>query len=204
MLDVRHLEAAGDRLAEPLGNDPLDGVVGVERRTDDGAGEGRRPVFALLLLVALTGQREFGLGDVHRLARRPEREYHHQACADEEGEVGRNVLVERIHRHRGVAGVAGDLEGVPAGDRYADEVHQVVSCEGEREGEGAAQDRDAQDVDPETLDEEEDETAYQPADQQREEDMVLDRMDEGRLRQRPFEALEECEVDDRRERCAAP
>ena len=40
VLDVRHFEAAGDRLAEPLGNDPLDGVVGVERRADDGAGEG--------------------------------------------------------------------------------------------------------------------------------------------------------------------
>ena len=87
------------------------------------------------------------------------------ARTDEEGEVGRNVLVERIHRHRGVAGVAGDPEGVPAGDRYADEVHQIVSGEGEREGEGAAQDRDAQDVDLETLDEEEDEAAYQPADQ---------------------------------------
>ena len=47
----------------------------------------------------------------------------------------------------------------------ADEVHQIVSGEGEREGEGAAQDRDAQDVDLETLDEEEDEAAYQPADQ---------------------------------------
>jgi hypothetical protein len=179
-------------------------MVGVERRADDGAGEGRRTVFALLLLVVLAGQREFGFGDVHRLARRPEREDHHHARTDEEGEVGRNVLVERIHRHRGVAGVAGDLEGVPAGDRYADEVHQIVSGEGEREGEGAAQDRDAQDVDLETLDEEEDEAACQPADQQREKDMVFDRMDEGRLRQRPFESLEECEVDDRRERCAAP
>ena len=165
VFDVRHFEAAGDRLAEPLGNDPLDGMVGVERRADDGAGEGRRTVFALLLLVVLAGQREFGFGDVHRLARRPEREDHHHARTDEEGEVGRNVLVERIHRHRGVAGVAGDLEGVPAGDRYADEVHQIVSGEGEREGEGAAQDRDAQDVDLETLDEEEDEAAYQPADQ---------------------------------------
>jgi len=62
--------------------------------------------------------------------------------------------------------VAGDLEGIPAGDRYADEVHQIVSGEGEREGEGAAQDRDAQDVDLETLDEEEDEAACQPAEQQ--------------------------------------
>ena len=53
-------------------------------------------------------------------------------------------------------------------------------------GEGAAQDRDAQDVDLETLDEEEDEAACQPADQQREKDMVFDRMNEGRLRQRPF------------------
>ena len=100
--------------------------------------------------------------------------------------------------------MTGDLEGVPAGDRHADKVHKVVSGEGERKGEGSAQNRDAQNVDLEPLDEEENEAAQQPAGQQRQNDMIFDRVDERRLGQRPFKPLEEREVDDRRERRAAP
>ena len=59
MFDVGHFETARNRFAQSFGDDPFDGVVGIERRTDDGARKGGRTEFALFLFVALTGQRKF-------------------------------------------------------------------------------------------------------------------------------------------------
>ena len=135
-------------------DDPFDAGVDVECRADDRAREDRRTVL-LGAFVALRRERQLGFGNVHGLFRGPEREYHDGARGQQDQEVGRNVVVQHAHQHLGIAAVPGDRVGVESGDGYADEVHQVVAREGQRQGEGARKDRDAQDVDLEPLYEEE-------------------------------------------------
>ena len=98
----------------------------------------------------------------------------------------------------------GDREGVESGDGYADEIHQVVACESQCQGERPRQDRDAQDVDLEPLDEEQQHGACHPADEERQQQVPVDHSDEGIVRKQRFESFEDCEIDDRRKRCAAP
>ena len=155
-------------------------------------------------VVALRREREFGFGHVERLFRGPQREDHHGARRQQDEEVGRNVLVERLHEHRGAARLACDAVGVEAGDRHADEVHQVVARESEGEGEGAREDRDAQDVDLHALHDEEQQRAARPADEQRQGEVVIHEIEERVVAQCVLEPLEDGEVDDGRERGAAP
>ena len=203
VLDILVFKAVGDGRAHARRNDPLDPRVDVERRADDRAREERRAVL-LLPLVALCRERDFGLGDVHGLLRGPERGDHDDARGEQDHEVGRDVLVQGLHEHVRVARVAGDREGVEAGHRHADEVHQVVAREGEGQGEGAREDRDAQDVDLQPLDEEERERADDPAGEQGQQQVAVDELDEGVSVEDRLEPLEEGEVDDRGERGAAP
>ena len=70
--------------------------------------------------------------------------------------------------------------------------------------EDARQDGDAQDVDAKALDEEEHQRADRPAGAERREEVRVDPHHGGVARQQRLEPLEDCEVDDRRERGAAP
>jgi len=204
VLDVLVFEPFGDRRAQPSGDDPFDSGVDVERGADDRARKERRAVLLFGPFVALRRERQFGGRDVHRLFRGPQRCDHHAAGGQQDEEVGRDVLVEGAHEHRGVARAVGDRIGVEAGDGYADEVHQVVAGEGQRQGEGSREDRDAQDVDPEALDHVEQNRTGRPADQHGGGQMPVHRLDEVVAREHGLEPLEDGEVDDRRERGAAP
>ena len=100
--------------------------------------------------------------------------------------------------------MVGDGVGVESGDGDADEVHQVVSGECQRQGECSREDRNAEDVDLELLDEEEHERADDPADEDGQQQMGVDPLDEGVAVEDGFQPLEDGEVDDCRERGAAP
>ena len=103
-----------------------------------------------------------------------------------------------------VSGVSGDGVCVESGYGYADEVDEVVTCECKGQGEGSAEDRDAEDVDLEALDEEERHGAYDPADEDGEEQVAVDPLDEGVPCEDGLQSLEHGEVDDCRERGSAP
>ena len=141
---------------------------------------------------------------MHGLFRGPQREDHQDACGQQDQEVGRNVLVQGSHEHLRVSRLPGDGVGVESGDGHADEVHQVVAREGQRQGERSRQDRDAQDVDLEPLDEEQQQGADDPADEQGRRQVAVDQLDEGVVGENGFQPLEDGEIDDRRERGAAP
>ena len=98
----------------------------------------------------------------------------------------------------------GDREGVEPGDGHADEVHQVIARKGQCQCERTRQDRDAQDVDFEPLDEEQQHGTCHPADEKRQQQVPVDHFDEGMVGEQRLEPLEDGEIDDRRERCAAP
>ena len=203
VFDVLVFEAARNGGPHARRDDPFDAGVDVECRADDRAREDRRTVL-LGAFVTLRRERQLGFGDVHGLFRGPEREYHDGACGQQDQEVGRNVVVQHAHQHLGIAAVPGDRVGVESGDGYADEVHQVVAREGQRQGEGARKDGDAQDVDLEPLYEEEQQRADDPADQERQQQVIVHHRDEIVSRQNGFKPFEDGEVDDRRQRGAAP
>ena len=205
MLDVLVFEPFGDRRAQPSGDDPFDSGVDVERGADDRARKERRAVLLFGPFVALRRERQFGGRDVHRLFRGPQRCDHHAAGGQQDEEVGRDVLVEGAHEHRGVARAVGDRIGVEAGDGYADEVHQVVAGEGQRQGEGSREDRDPHDVEPHPLEYPQDERRRGPEGEERQQDVLADILrDVGGDQSRTLETLEKGEVEDARERYAAP
>ena len=141
---------------------------------------------------------------MHGLLRGPEREDHHGSGGKQDQEVCGDILVESLHEHSGIARVSGDGEGIEPGDGNADEVHEVVTGECEGQGEGSREDGDAQDVDLEALDEEERQRADHPADEDCQQEVVVDPTDEVMPGEDGFQPLEYGEVDDRREGCSAP
>ena len=72
------------------------------------------------------------------------------------------------------------------------------------EGEGAGENVDFKDVDLEHLREVEQYAAYDPNSGQRQQQILVDELYDGIVVQHAFETLEQSEVDDRRERYAAP
>jgi len=96
-------------------------------------------------------------------------------------------------------------QGVVAGQRHADEVHQVVACEGKGQREGSRQDRDAHDVEPHALENVEEERRRGPEGEERHEDVVADvGRNGGRDQSRAFQPLEQREIEDSGQRDAAP
>ena len=203
VLDVLVFEAARDRIPQVLGDRAFDACADVEGCADDRAREDRRSVL-LLTPVVLRRKRKLGFGDVHGLFRGPQREDHQEACGQQDQEIGRNVLVQGPHEHLCITGFPGDGVGVEPGDGHADEVHQIVAREGQRQRERTRQDRDAQNVDLEPLDKEQQQRADDPADEQSRRQVAVDELDEGIVGEDGLEALENGEIDDRRQRGAAP
>ena len=112
---------------------------------------------------------------------------------------------QSVHHDRLAACVAGDLQCVVAGHRHADEVHQVVAGEGQRQGEGSREDRDPHDVEPHPLEYPQDERRRGPEGEERQQDVLADILrDVGGDQSRTLETLEKGEVEDARERYAAP
>ena len=181
-------EAARNGFPQVFRDYALDACADVEGRADDRSREDRRTVL-LLAGVILCRERNFGLGDVHRLLRGPQRENHQDARSQQDQEIRRNILVQRSHEHLRVARFPGDGIGVESGHGYADEVHQVVACKGQRQREGSRKDRDAQDVDFETLDEEQQQRADHPADGDGRGQMLVDQLDEGVVGEQRLESL---------------
>ena len=202
VLDVFVLEAAADLVPDSFGDRAVDRVACIQGGPYDGAREERRAV--LRLALALRRKRNFGFGDVHRLFRGPERDDHDDACRHQHQEIGRNAGVQPFHQNRAVAGMTGDAVCVESGYRDADEVHQVVACECQSQGEGAREDRKSQNVDFQPLQEEEQQAADGPAQKEGEQDMLVDPFDRGASGERGFESFEDGEVEDRREGGSAP
>ena len=100
--------------------------------------------------------------------------------------------------------MTGDGIGVETRHGNADEVHQIVAGKSEREGERAREDRDAQDVRLQPLEDEKNEAACRPAEKNREQQVAVDEFGERVALQKILQALEYGEIDDRRERGAAP
>ena len=196
-------ETARNALPEVFRDYALDACADVEGCADDRPREDRRAVL-LLAGVVLRRERKLGFGDVHGLLRSPQREDHQDARRQQDQEIGRDVLAQGSHHHLRVARFPGDGVGVEPGHGHADEVHQVVAREGEGQREGSRKDRDAQDVDFETLDEEQQQRADHPADGDGRGQVVVDQLDEGMVREYGFETLEDGEIDDRRQRGPAP
>ncbi len=161
MFDVLVFEAARDGVADALRNDARDAGVDVERRADNAreksdepyCSEPSSPCAESEISVSVTCIDFFEVQSV-RIMMAP------AARADRKlaGTFSLSAPMSMA-----VAGVAGDAVGVEAGHGHADEVHQVVAGEGEGQREGSGQDRDAQDVDFEPLDEEEQRASDHPA-----------------------------------------
>ena len=153
----------------------------------------------------LRGEREFGLSHVLGLFREEERQHHDQSRGEQDQEVGADRGFEGSHHDGFAAGLAGDLPGVEAGQGHADEVHEVVSCEGQGQGEGTGEDRDADDVEPHPLEEPQHDGCHGPEGEEREQHVVGDVFrDRGGDESRALEPLEECEVEDPGEGDSAP
>ena len=137
--------------------------------------------------------------------REEQRQHHDQSRDAQQQEVGPGGSFERPHHHRFAARLAGDAPGVVAGQRHADEVHQVVAREGKGQREGSRQDRDAHDVEPHALENVEEERRRGPEGEERHEDVVADvGRNGGRDQSRAFQPLEQREIEDSGQRDAAP
>ena len=140
-----------------------------------------------------------------RFLREEERQDHHRARQQQQQEVGARRIGQFAHHDRLAARFAGDLPCVVAGQRHADEVHQIVACEGQRQREGARQNGDAHDVEPHALENPEHDRRPGPEDEQRYEHVLADVFsDRSRNQPRTFQPLEQREVEDSRQRNAAP
>ena len=203
LLGRERLETPVDGLLNPRRNQPGPHRVHHQRRAHQTArNEGRAEAFVALVL---RGERQFGLGDVLRLFREEQRQHHDQSRDAQQQEVGPGGSFERPHHHRFAARLAGDAPGVVAGQRHADEVHQVVAREGKGQREGSRQDRDAHDVEPHALENVEEERRRGPEGEERHEDVVADvGRNGGRDQSRAFQPLEQREIEDSGQRDAAP
>ena len=202
MLNILKLEATLDAGLNRSRNNSVDHPLAEHRHAHDRTREDRR--VGLCRTLILRGELQLGLRDMHRLLRGPKRKEHDTAGDKQEGHVCRNILGQRPHQHRAVARCLGNAVGIEAGYGDTDEVHQVVTGKGQRQGESTREDRDAQNIDLEELDEPQQERTGNPADKERKEQVITDPKDRGVSRKEVLQPLEEGEIDNRRERSSTP
>ena len=202
----------GAQRNEPFVYRPLEGfgsVVLVPPVDGDGSphdGTGEEGGAETLRSLVLFGEVDFRFADALCLFGCPERHDHDAPGYEQQQVVGHYRFAELAHHHAVVAsGRKGYLVGVEAGYRYADEVHQVVAREGERQREGAGEYRNLEDVDFGELKQEHDKRADREETEQDGEHVGRERIEKGRTEYPGIlQPLEESEVGDGGEGDAAP